>query len=165
MELFRVAPLKAYEVLIGKYLGFMMLGIVLTALLTLILTVVLGVPMIGSWFHYALVVAVLLMTSLGIGFVISSLSQTTSQAVLFTMIVLLTSVFFSGFMINLHMIWQPVQIISWALPTTYGIVMLRDIFFRGSPADMVLLGRLAAIGFGLSILAWFLLHRITARKK
>lgn len=156
LELFQVAPLTAGETLLGKFISFLLLGGVLAAVLTLVLVYALGVPMLGNWWLYALIVLVLLFTSLSIGFVISLISQTDSQAVQFTMIVLLASVFFSGFITNLDLIWRPVRVLSWSLPTTYGIVMVRDIFLRGNPPAPLLLGGLAAIGFGFCALALFL---------
>lgn len=160
MELFRVSPLSAGETLFGKYLSYFIFGGILTAILTLLLVYVLRVPMLGDWFNYMLVVAAILFTSLGIGFVISILSKTDSQAVQFTMLVLLTSVFFSGFLMELSMIWEPVRVVSWALPTTYGIILLRDIFLRGNPADLFLLGGLFLIGVGLCLVSWLLLRRL-----
>jgi len=72
-----------------------------------------------------------LFTSLGIGFAISIVSQTDSQAVQYSMIILLASVFFSGFIMSLDMLLPPVRVISWLLPTTYGTLLLRDIALRG----------------------------------
>lgn len=164
MELFRVSPLSAGETLIGKYISYMILGGLIGTLLTLLMVYVLGVPMIGDWRHLALVIVTILFTSLGFGFIISLISQTDSQAVQYTMIMLLTSVFFSGFLMSLDMIWEPVQVVSWALPTTYGIVHLRDIALRGIPPDWILLGGLALIGLVLFILAWFLLRRMIATR-
>jgi ABC-2 type transport system permease protein len=164
MELFRVSPLSAGETLLGKYLSYMIFGVLLAVVLTLVLVFGLKIPMLGSWVQYLLVVAALLFASLGIGFVISLISKNDTQAVQLTMLVLLTSVFFSGFMMNLNMIWRPVRVLSWSLPTTYGIAMLRDIFLRGSPANPVLLEGLLGIGVFMCLLAWVLLRRLIPRR-
>jgi ABC-2 type transport system permease protein len=164
MELFRVSPLSAAETLVGKYISYFIFGALIVAMLTLVLIFILQVPMLGDWWHYVAVVAALLFTSLGFGFIISLISQTESQAVQYTMIMLLTSVFFSGFLMALDMIWEPVQILSWSLPTTYGIVLLRDIFLRGNPADPILLSGLTAIGLFLALLAWLLMRRQMSSK-
>jgi ABC-2 type transport system permease protein len=79
------------------------------------------------------------------------------------MIVLLTSVFFSGFILGLETLWEPVRIISWALPATYGIQLLRDIMLRGDPLAFSLLLQMTAIGLGLFLLAWWLLRRSMVR--
>ena len=102
--------------------------------------------MLGNWWYFALVIAAVLFTSLGIGFAISIVSQTDSQAVQYSMIILLASVFFSGFIMSLDMLWPPVRVISWMLPTTYGTLLLRDIALRGIDPNWGLLGGLIAIG-------------------
>ena len=131
MELFRVSPLSAAEALFGKYISYMLFGGVIAAILSALLVFALHVPMLGNWWYFALVIAAVLFTSLGIGFAISIVSQTDSQAVQYSMIILLASVFFSGFIMSLDMLWEPVRVISWLLPTTYGTLLLRDIALRG----------------------------------
>jgi len=78
------------------------------------------------------------------------------------MIVLLTSVFFSGFILGLETLWQPVRVISWALPATYGISLLRGLMLLGDPLAWDTLLQLTAIGVGFFGLAWFLLRRSMA---
>ncbi len=165
MELFRVSPLSAGETLIGKYLSYMIFGGIVAAILSALLVFVLHVPMFGDWINFALVVAVVLFASLGFGFVISILSQTDSQAVQYSMILLLASVFFSGFLMALDLLWAPVRVISWILPTTYGTILLRNIALRGATPEWYLLGALAGIGVLLYTLAWFLLRRMIAPER
>ncbi|MBN1887562.1 MAG: ABC transporter permease [Thermoflexales bacterium] len=160
MELFRVSPLSAAEALFGKYISYMLFGGVIAALLSALLIFVLHVPMLGNWWYFALVIATVLFTSLGIGFAISIVSQTDSQAVQYSMIILLASVFFSGFIMSLDMLLPPVRVISWLLPTTYGTLMLRDIALRGTDPNWLLLGGLASIGLGLMLISWRLMHRL-----
>jgi ABC-2 type transport system permease protein len=163
-ELFRVSPISAIETLVGKYLSYFIFSVILTAILTALIYYGLRIPVLGNWVNYALVIMALLFTSLGIGFLISLLSQTDSQAVQLTMIVLLASVLFSGFMLNLELIWEPVKILSWTLPTTYGVIMLRDIFLLGqAPSPTLLLG-LTGIGLLLGVVSWGLLRRELAKE-
>jgi ABC-2 type transport system permease protein len=159
MELFFVSPLSPLEVLLGKYLSYLIFGGVLALVLFLLITFGLGALVLGSWLDIALVIAALLFTSIGVGFVISLLSQTDIQAVQYSMIVLLTSVFFSGFMLSLEALWQPVRAISWSLPATYGIVLLRDIMLRGSPLSAPTILQLLLMGIAIFVAAWVLLRR------
>jgi len=160
MELFRVSPLSAAEALFGKYISYMLFGAVIAAILSALLVFALHMPMLGNWWNFTLVIAAVLFTSLGIGFAISIISQTDSQAVQYSMIILLASVFFSGFIMNLDMLWEPVQVISWLLPTTYGTIMLRDIALRGTVPDWVLLGGLVSFGVVLMLISWGLMRRL-----
>ncbi len=160
MELFRVSPLSAAEALFGKYISYMLFGGVIAAILSALLAFGLHVPMLGNWWYFALVIAAVLFTSLGIGFAISIVSQTDSQAVQYSMIILLASVFFSGFIMSLDMLLPPVRVISWLLPTTYGTLLLRDIALRGTDPNWLLLGGLAAIGLVLMLISWRLMRRL-----
>ncbi len=162
LELFRVSPLSAAEALFGKYISFMLFGGVIAAILSALLVFALHVPMQGNWWYYAVVIAAVLFTSLGIGFVISIVSRTDSQAVQYTMIVLLASVFFTGFTISLDLLWEPVRVISWLLPTTYGTLLLRNIALRGADPNWVLLGGLIALGLVLMLISWRLMRRLIA---
>jgi ABC-2 type transport system permease protein len=163
MELFRVSPVSAFETLLGKYLSYLIFGGFVTTILTLLVIYGLGVPMLGNWLSFSLTTAALIFTSLGIGFVISLIARTDSEAVQYAMIVLLTSVFFSGAFVSLDALWQPVRLVSWAVPATYGILILQNIMLRGFLANPVLLISLTAIGVGFFVLAWVLLHRMMAR--
>jgi len=162
MELFRVSPLSAAEALFGKYISYMLFGLVIAAILSALLIFALHVPMLGSWWNFTLVIAAVLFTSLGIGFAISIVSQTDSQAVQYSMIILLASVFFSGFIMSLDMLWEPVRVISWLLPTTYGTLLLRDIALRGIDPNWALLVGLIAIGLVLMLISWRLMRRLIA---
>src|SRR5450759_1387527 len=160
MELFRVSPLSAAEALIGKYISYMFFGGVIAAILSALLVFALHLPMLGNWWNFTLVIAAVLFTSLGIGFAISIVSQTDSQAVQYSMIILLASVFFSGFIMSLDSLWEPVRVISWLLPTTYGTLLLRDIALRGIVPNWTLLGGLIAFGIILMLISWGLMRRL-----
>jgi len=159
IELFRVAPISALETLIGKYLSYLLFEILLAGVITALAVFLLRVPMFGNWYNYALAVIVLLFTALGVGFLISLISQTDTQAVQYSMLLLLASIFFSGFFLDLRLMWEPIKVLAWSLPATYGIRMLQDIMLRGASAQPLLFQGLLLIGIGLFILSWLLLRR------
>jgi ABC-2 type transport system permease protein len=164
-ELFRVSPVSAAETLLGKYLSYMLLCGLLAVVLTLLLVYGLGMPMLGDWSNFAVVIAGVMFASLGVGFVISLLVNTVTQAVQFSMMVLLTSVFFSGVFLRLDQIWGPVRVLSWALPTTYGVVLTRDITLYGRSFDPLLVAALIGIGIGLALVSWLLMRRSMSRNQ
>lgn len=163
MELFRVSPVTATETLFGKYVSYMLFGVVIAAVLVALLIYVLHVPMLGNWVSLALVIGGILFTSISIGFVISLVSQTDSQAVQYTMLALLASVFFGGLLLNLEALLPPVRVISGLLPTTYGIILLRDIMLRGAAPDFLPTALLFALGIVLCIVAGLMLRRLISR--
>ena len=159
IELFRVAPISAFETLIGKFISYLLFEILLAGVITFLAVWLLKVPMFGSWTSYALAVVALLFTSLGVGFLISLISQTDTQAVQYSMLLLLASIFFSGFFLDLRLMWDPMKILAWSLPATYGIRMLQDIMLRGATAPATILQGLALIGLGLFLVNWLLLRK------
>jgi ABC-2 type transport system permease protein len=164
IELFRAAPVTSFQTLLGKTISFMVFGGILAAVLTILVILLLRVPMLGSWLWYVVVIMALLYTSLGMGFAISSISQTDSQAVQYSMIVLLASIFFSGFFIALHRLLTGVHVVSWLLPATYGTAMLQDIMLRGKSPEAILLLSLILFGLLLYTFAWWRLRRLMVRE-
>jgi ABC-2 type transport system permease protein len=159
MELFRVAPLTALETLLGKFLSYLLFEIILAAIITGLAVWVLKIPMLGRWADYASALVIVIFTSLALGFLISLISQTDTQAVQYSMLVLLASIFFSGFFLDLRLMWEPMTVVAWSLPATYGIRMLQDIMLRGElPPAAIFLG-ISAIGIGLFLIDWLLLRR------
>lgn len=163
MELFRVSPLSALETMVGKYLSYLAFGGVLAAGLTALVILALRVPMLGDWPTYALALAAVLFAALGLGFLISLISQTDSQAVQLTMLVLLSSVFFSGFIMSLDMLASAVRVFSWLIPATYGIRLLQDAMLRGHLTQPFLLLGLIGMGAALFVGTWLLLRRQMAQ--
>jgi ABC-2 type transport system permease protein len=159
MELFRVAPLTALETLLGKFLSYLVFELILAAIITSLAVWVLKIPMLGQWQDYAVAIVILIFTSLALGFMISLISQTDTQAVQYSMLVLLASIFFSGFFLDLRLMWEPVRVVAWSLPATYGIRMLHDIMLRGALSPSLIFIGISAIGFGLFVIDWVLLRR------
>src|SRR4026207_198141 len=159
MELFRVAPITAFETLVGKYLSYLFFEIVLAGIITGLAIWLLRIPILGPLQDYALAVIILLFTSVGVGFLISLISQTDTQAVQYSMLLLLASIFFSGFFLDLRLMREPITALAWSLPATYGIRMLQDIMLRGAPIPLLIFSGLALIGIALFVLDWLILRQ------
>jgi ABC-2 type transport system permease protein len=158
-EVLRVGPVTAIQSLLGKYVAYTMIGAVVAAALAALVVLGLDVPLVGTVGWVAGVLALVLVASLGIGFVASLVAGSDSQAVQFAMIVLLASLFFGGFFLDLERLTYPVEAISLVLPVRYGISALQDVMLRGvapSTFDLVGLVTLTVVSFGLS---WLLLRR------
>ena len=159
MELFRVSPLTALEILLGKFLTYLVFEMILAAIISGLIVWGLGIPMLGNWWHYALAVFIVLFTSLGLGFLISLISKTDTQAVQYSLLLLLASIFFSGFLLDLRLMRSPITFLAWSLPATYGIRMLQDIMLRGAPIPLMIFGGIALIGIVLFIIDWLILRK------
>lgn len=159
MELFSVSPITAFETLAGKYLSYLFFEIILAGIITALAVWLLKIPILGHMQDYALAVVVLLFTSLGVGFFISLISETDTQAVQYSMLLLLASIFFSGFFLDLRLMREPITALAWSLPATYGIRMLQDIMLRGSSIPLLIFLGIAAIGIVLFLVDWILLRK------
>lgn len=146
IELFQIAPISALEMLLGKYLSYLLFNGLIATVLILLSVYGLNVPLQGAWWHVALVIAGMTFASLSLGFLISLISRTTSQAVQASMILLLSSVFFTGFLQTLESLKPWVRVISWSLPATYGIRMLQNVMLRGWTPRALLLVVLVVAG-------------------
>jgi ABC-2 type transport system permease protein len=133
------------ERLAGKSAAFLLLGGVMAVVLTALVVVVFEVPAPVDWLVFSGLVALTLLASLGIGYLIASVSATDSQAVQFSMLLLLAAIFFSGLFMPLDRIGMPVEIVSWLLPATYLFVGLQQLMLLAMPADLLLFAGLTAI--------------------
>ncbi|RRR74309.1 MAG: ABC-2 transporter permease [Candidatus Viridilinea halotolerans] len=158
-EVFRVAPVSLSQMLIGKYLGYtIFIGLASGVLIGAM--ALLGVPMLGSWFTFGGLLLLLIIASLGIGFLISALSGSDSQAIQLAMISLLLSIFFSGFFIALDSFAPAALPVAYAIPMTHGLAGLQQIMLRGLAPDSTTWLGLSAI----ASLSFLLVMVITGRQ-
>jgi ABC-2 type transport system permease protein len=159
MELLRISPVNSVELVLGKYLGLGLVSSIIAIITTLLLVVVLGVPLLGDPWLLAAIVGLLVFASLGVGLLISVIANSERQAVQLSLLVLLASVFFSGFVLAVDEFRAGVQIASYALPVTHGIQLLQDVMLRGSTQAWWQLAVLTGLGIVLLVLTSTLLRR------
>jgi ABC-2 type transport system permease protein len=159
MDIFRVAPVRALEILIGKYLAYAFFNLSIAALICMLMVWVLKVPLLSTPANVAWVVVLLSFASLGLGLLISTIVDSERQAVQLSMLVLLASVFFSGFVLPLDQFITPLRIAAYSLPVTHGIQLLQDLMLRGTTNQGWELTALGAIGVVLFVLTSFTVRR------
>ena len=159
MELFRIAPVSTAEVLTGKVLAYGLLGGGIAALSMGLLVGIFGVPMLGPTGAIIAAIALLLVASLGLGLLIAVVSDSERQAVQLSLLVLLASVFFSGFVLAIDEFAEPVRVVAYLLPVTHGIQLLQDLMLRGSTQAVWQFAALALIGAVTLVAAWSILRR------
>ncbi len=164
VDMLRVAPVRATEVLLGNYLAYGTVCAIAAAGLVGLLVGVLDVPAIGSWAVIAGAIALLIASSLGIGFIVSLTSSSVQQATQVSMLILLGSIFFSGFLFSLDQISDPVTSLSYLFPASYALRLLQDEMLRGlmrSPEDLAFLGAGALVLFVIA--AWLMRRELSPR--
>lgn len=160
MDRFRVAPVSSMELLVGKYVAYAALSLAVTAIVGALLVGVLRVPMLGGWPPFVGIVLLLTFASLGVGLLISLVADSERQAVQLSMLMLLASVFFSGFVLPVSDFAEWAQYIAYALPVTHGIETLQEHMLRGGVSDEWMLVALGAIGVILYVVSLLRLRRV-----
>jgi len=163
LELFRIAPISSGEIIAGKILAFGVLGGAIGMSSLALLTVGFEIPVLGDVWLLAAVIGLVLLASIGLGLLVAVLSDSERQAVQLSLLVLLASVFFSGFVLPLDEFNEPVQAIAYALPVTHGIRLLQDVMLRGGTVHTWEYAALAAIAAVTLVLSWALLRRSMTR--
>lgn len=163
MDRFRVAPVTSMELLIGKYVAYAALSLAVTAIVGVLLVAVLGVPLLGGWLVFTGIVLLLTFASLGVGLLISLVADSERQAVQLSMLVLLASVFFSGFVLPVSDFAEWTQYLAYILPVTHGIATLQEHMLRGVVTSTWMLLALAVIGLVLYAGALLRLRRVLKR--
>jgi len=153
-EMFRVSPLRFSEILIGKSLAYILyvtiVGLILTGLLSLI-----DVPMPFNPGGFLVLMVITATASVGIGSLISAMARSDSQAVQMTMLVLLMSIFFTGFFLPITGFAWPAWIIYALLPMSSAISGFKHYLLIGTsplPVVWVGLGLITLISYGLVLL-------------
>lgn len=159
IELFRIAPVSPAEVVGGKVLAFGLLGAAVAGITVALLVAGLGVPALGDGLVVVAALGLLLAASLGVGLVIGMVSDSELQAVQLSLLTLLASVFFGGFVLAIDQFNAPVRALAHVLPVTHGIRLLQDLLLRGGTGQAWSFVALAVIGVATLVAAWAMLRR------
>jgi ABC-2 type transport system permease protein len=159
MELYRISPANATEILAGKLIAFGVLGAGIAALTVGLLIAGFDIPVLGDPGVIASVIALFLLASLGVGLLIAMLSDSERQAVQLSLLVLLASVFFSGFVLSIDEFSPLVRALAYLLPVTHGITLLQDLMLRGMTNAAWEIAALGAIAAATLVASWLLLNR------
>jgi len=131
MEQIMVTPITPVEFILGKTLPFALIGFADVLIVTVVGVFWFDVPIRGSLLLLLAATALYLMTSLGIGLLISTLSQTQQQAMMSTFFFFFPAVLLSGFMFPIANMPPVVQWVTCLNPLRYFLVIVRGIFLKG----------------------------------
>lgn len=148
-EMLISAPVKASEILLGKTVPFLVIGIINMPLIMLIATVGFGVPMRGSIFELAIALFFFLITTVSIGTLISTISRSQQQAMMGGFIFLMPAILLSGIMFPVENMPLSFQIVAKFNPLMYFITLLRNIMLKGGDTGVLLKNTLALAGISL----------------
>jgi ABC-2 type transport system permease protein len=132
MELLIVTPVSRTELMAGKVLPYIVIGLVQTTLVLLLGVWLFQVPVNGSVMHVYVAAMLLIVANLALGLLISTQAKSQFQAMQITFFVFLPSILLSGFMFPFAGMPQVVQWIAELLPLTHFLRLVRGIMLRGA---------------------------------
>ena len=137
LELLITTPVTRGQLLAGKLLPYVIIGLIQTTLILGVGRVLFGVPMAGSFVDLYLGALVFIAASLSLGLFISTIAQTQFQAFQMAFVTMLPSILLSGFMFPFEGMPEFAQAIAQVLPLTHFNEIIRGITLRGATlADM-----------------------------
>jgi drug efflux transport system permease protein len=159
LEQLNVTPLRRWELIVGKLLPYALVGLIDVCLVLGVALLWFHVPLRGSvWLLFALA-AVYLLTTLGLGLFVSTISSTQQQAMMTTtFFFLMPMVYLSGFIFPIENMPPAMQAMTYLIPLRYFLVILRSIFLKGVGIETLWPQALALTAWGVAILALAILR-------
>ncbi len=158
-----VTPLRPVELIVGKIVPGLVIGLAESVVIILVAVHAYGVPLVGDLWLLYLGLVVFLLSVIGVGLMISSLSRTQQQALLGSFLFIVPTVILSGFATPIANMPGWVQYVTYANPMRYFLVISRGVFLKDLPPHLVLaeLWPMAAIAIvTLTVAAWLFRRRL-----
>jgi ABC-2 type transport system permease protein len=153
MEQLMVTPLRPVELILGKTLPFVLIGFVDMVLVVAASLLIFNVPFAGNFGVLCLAAFFFILTSLGAGLYISTVSRTQQQANMSTFLMFQPFMMLSGFTFPIRNMPTVVQWLTYLNPMRYFLEIVRGVFLKGSGVS-VLWPELAALAvFGAIVLS------------
>lgn len=154
LEQLSVTPLARWELIAGKLLPYALIGIIDVVLVLVVAFYWFEVPMRGSIPLLFGMCLIYLLSTLGLGLFVSSLSNTQQQAMLTTtFFFLMPMIYLSGFVFPIENMPDWVQPFTYLIPLRYFLVIVRGIFLKGIGLDVLWPQALALFAWGATVLA------------
>jgi ABC-2 type transport system permease protein len=142
-------PITPVEIMLGKIIPYIIVGIVQAGLIIGIGIGLFGVPLFGSLGLLALLSTLFITTNLSVGYTFSTVAQNQLQAMQMSMMFFLPNILLSGFMFPFAGMPQWAQWIGEALPLTHYLRIVRAIMLKGADLSDVHIDALALAGLTL----------------
>lgn len=164
IEQIMVTPIRPIEFMLGKFAPFIVIGYVDVLLVTLVGVFWFDVPIRGSFGLLLLGTTFFLLSTLGIGLFISTVSSTQQQAMMTTFFFFFPAMLLSGFIYPIANMPEVVQWLTLLDPLRYFLVIIRGVFLKGVGFDVLWpqLAALLALGLGVMTFAVSRFHKTLA---
>jgi len=156
LEHIMVTPIKKFNLIVGKLLPYLIYAFMEMAIIIKLAQIVFSISFAGSYWTLYFIAALFLFTTIGIGLIVSTLSQTQQQALFLSWFFIVFSSVLSGFFIPIPNMPHWLQIVTYLNPMRYMMTSMREIFLKGTPLSYLLdqivpLAVLGAVLFAMSV--------------
>jgi ABC-2 type transport system permease protein len=158
MEQLMVTPIRPVELILGKAIPFALVGLFNMTTITIAALVIFHVPFRGSAAFLIGSTMVFLMTSLGLGLFVSTISKTQQQAEMATFFIMQPVFMLSGFAVPIRNMPDAIQYLTYLNPLRYYMDIVRGVFLKGSGMDVLWPQVLALAVFGVVIMGLIVLR-------
>lgn len=153
MEQLIVTPIRPYQLIAGKLIPFTILGLVSVIIVLLSMRIIFNIPVKGSGAFLLLSSFLYILSTLGLGLFISTVSKTQQQAMMIAIFaVMMPMIFLSGFAFPIENMPEPIQLISYIIPLRYFNTIIRGVILKGLGLADLWFEALVLLGMGASIL-------------
>jgi len=152
MEQLMVTPIRPIELMIGKMIPAALVGMLDLVLMTSAALLIFHIPFRGNPLVLLLSAALFLLTSLGMGLFISTISNTQQQAIMSSSLVAIPTFLLSGFAYPIRNMPVAVQYFTYLNPLRYLIEIARGIFLKGTGIPVLWPQMLALFGYGMIVM-------------
>lgn len=152
MEQLMVTPLRPMELILGKLLPFAAVGIFEVALIIVAARLIFSVPIRGSIPLLFACSVLFLLSTLGVGLFISTISRTQQQAMMSSFFFFMPALLLSGFAFPIRNMPVGVQVLTLLNPLRYFMQIVRDLFLKGVGLESFWQAAVALLVFGTAIL-------------
>jgi ABC-2 type transport system permease protein len=133
LEQIIVTPIKPFQLIIGKLIPFVILGFIDILLITAVMIFWFGIEVRGDYFFLLIASLIFVLSTLGLGLFISTISKTQQQAMLAALFgLMMPMVYLSGFAFPIENMPESIQMITHIIPMKYYLIILRDVILKGS---------------------------------
>lgn len=158
-----VTPFTPLEILIGKALPGVLIGLVESSFIVLMAVYWFHVPFVGDVAALYLGIVLFVVATVGVGLMISSLATTQQQGLLGAFLFIVPSIILSGFATPIANMPEAMQTLTLLIPLRYFLVIVRGVMLEGIPLSLLSdqYWPMAVIGFAtLGLAAWLFRRRL-----
>lgn len=153
LEQLIVTPIKSYHLIIGKLVPFAILGFASVIIVLIAMTIIFDISVRGSYTFLFVSSFIYILSTLGLGLFVSTISKTQQQAMMLAIfVIMLPMVYLSGFVFPIENMPELIQLTTYIIPLKYFMTIIRGIILKGIGFAELWQDLLILLLMGISIL-------------